>query len=622
MSEPEQNVSAQVFHPYAQLTLTGVFLWCLFLLIALGFGAEILGFDLETDLSPLQNQLLQLSSALTFFIFALFLLKKLTVAGFSRLIVWGPTLNARELIAYFPAVFFQFILSFLLISFIDLSINLFFSEPVDWLASSNQLYQLPDGNENTGLEWIVFNICSFIAVVVIAPIAEEVIFRSWMLHRLAIVFRSPGKALIISAVIFGCLHEQGFLGSLCFALFLGVVYLQTGSLRLSVFLHALNNLLVFFIALGLEYLMSIHEHLNGPVFDYFFWILASENATVLWLAEGILLIFLFLFFIRQIKQKWPTQLVILPLFPEGIPVLMPVTQKSNPNKIFEAIPLANLRLHHAFFMMLLCGFIGACVRLLFDINKHFVTQKIIHVFNHEYSFYLPSNAAFLLSYLVLSLVTFGTWILWLYLKYRPLPLHFADFRYSQKKTGSWRLLAAFALFQWVWLALTQGPLHFLPARIRSNHWSCCFQDEHSGWLLGVGLLFFINALIWAWAEQLGRQLLLYRLKNHALFLAGSTGLFLCFHLHNPITAIGVGLWLGYLTLSLQEPGPLLRILFFCNLISAVLGFFPKEWFEHDSILFWTGIVLAGIFALVEMFLQIKSARAAFQLAHETPAEKL
>ncbi len=85
------------------------------------------------------------------------------------------------------------------------------------------------------------------AVVVVAPVAEEVIFRGVLLPGLAQHFR-PTTALLLSSAIFGLFHVPSHgIGAVIPGL-LGVVFgwarLRTGDLRVSIMLHAANNLVV------------------------------------------------------------------------------------------------------------------------------------------------------------------------------------------------------------------------------------------------------------------------------------------------------------------------------------------------------------------------------------------
>jgi hypothetical protein len=89
---------------------------------------------------------------------------------------------------------------------------------------------------------------------VLAPAAEEIIFRRWVIDRL----RPYGvrTAWIVSALIFGMFH--GNLSQSCYAFLLGLVfgylYLKTGRLRWSIALHLGINAMGSVIMPGLLHL--------------------------------------------------------------------------------------------------------------------------------------------------------------------------------------------------------------------------------------------------------------------------------------------------------------------------------------------------------------------------------
>ena len=82
---------------------------------------------------------------------------------------------------------------------------------------------------------------SFITVVIIAPIFEEIIFRKLLCDRLCAV--GEGFAIMLSAVFFGVFHgnfSQVFYAFLIGA-FLAFVYVKTGKLRYTIMYHMAVN---------------------------------------------------------------------------------------------------------------------------------------------------------------------------------------------------------------------------------------------------------------------------------------------------------------------------------------------------------------------------------------------
>jgi len=89
-------------------------------------------------------------------------------------------------------------------------------------------------------------IFSFIAIVIAAPIIEELIFRGIILNGLLQRY-SPVKSIIISSVLFGIVHLNPwqFISAFIIGLFSGWVYYRTGKLTLSILIHFVNNLFAF-----------------------------------------------------------------------------------------------------------------------------------------------------------------------------------------------------------------------------------------------------------------------------------------------------------------------------------------------------------------------------------------
>ena len=83
---------------------------------------------------------------------------------------------------------------------------------------------------------------NILSAVVFVPIWEEALFRGVLLH--ALCFRwGRWPALLVSSLVFGILHADP-LGAFVFGLVMGLLYVVTGSLWLSIACHALNNAIV------------------------------------------------------------------------------------------------------------------------------------------------------------------------------------------------------------------------------------------------------------------------------------------------------------------------------------------------------------------------------------------
>lgn len=108
---------------------------------------------------------------------------------------------------------------------------------------------------NTGLDRVV----AFFALCIIAPIAEEIIFRGWLYAKLR--KRIPGKVLslvlsvFLVSLIFGIAHGQWNVGINVFAMSIVLCALReiTGTIHCGILFHILKNCVAFVFV----YILSI-----------------------------------------------------------------------------------------------------------------------------------------------------------------------------------------------------------------------------------------------------------------------------------------------------------------------------------------------------------------------------
>ncbi|KGN03127.1 CAAX protease [Clostridium novyi A str. 4570] len=95
--------------------------------------------------------------------------------------------------------------------------------------------------ENSGT--IYDTIYEFILVVILAPIAEELIFRGVILNRLKMRW-GVGPAIIISSILFGVLHiNLAIIGAFLFGVMMCIVYMKTRNIFVTMLIHCVNNFL-------------------------------------------------------------------------------------------------------------------------------------------------------------------------------------------------------------------------------------------------------------------------------------------------------------------------------------------------------------------------------------------
>ena len=87
------------------------------------------------------------------------------------------------------------------------------------------------------------DIFSFMAIVLVAPLLEELIFRGVILNGFLHNY-SPKKAIVISALIFGFVHLNPwqFVGATLLGIFMGWVYYKTHCIWLTIFIHFINTI--------------------------------------------------------------------------------------------------------------------------------------------------------------------------------------------------------------------------------------------------------------------------------------------------------------------------------------------------------------------------------------------
>ena len=82
---------------------------------------------------------------------------------------------------------------------------------------------------------------TIIAVIIVAPITEEFIFRGVLMHRWAVKWGITASILLTSTV-FALVHGDIYiLPRLSLAIISAIAYCNTGLLSVSILLHAMNN---------------------------------------------------------------------------------------------------------------------------------------------------------------------------------------------------------------------------------------------------------------------------------------------------------------------------------------------------------------------------------------------
>lgn len=87
-------------------------------------------------------------------------------------------------------------------------------------------------------------VLTFLAVVILAPVVEEIVFRG-ILFNLLNRKRGMATAMVVSSILFGVLHLETMVPTAIIGFTLCFIYQKTGSLKLVMGAHMFNNLMAF-----------------------------------------------------------------------------------------------------------------------------------------------------------------------------------------------------------------------------------------------------------------------------------------------------------------------------------------------------------------------------------------
>ncbi len=111
-----------------------------------------------------------------------------------------------------------------------------------WTNLLTELLRLPDYHAGLVRE-MMGRPLGVLSIVLLAPVAEELLFRGAVQRQLMVTWHHPAGAVCASALIFGLVHANP--AQMPFAalmgLVLGWVYYRTGSLLLCIVMHLVNN---------------------------------------------------------------------------------------------------------------------------------------------------------------------------------------------------------------------------------------------------------------------------------------------------------------------------------------------------------------------------------------------
>ena len=174
-----------------------------------------------------------------------FLSHPATLAGVSLVFCWAIMLYIREKaeapfrelfplrsvsLAFWPPVVLTLLGFFIVVVQVNSLVTMVLPLP-DWLK---EIFETLVGGPLWG---------ALLAVVIVAPLTEELLFRGVILRGLLLHYSAP-KAVIASSLMFGLVHLNPWqaVGAVMLGALFGWWYVRTRSLTLCIFGHAFNNL--------------------------------------------------------------------------------------------------------------------------------------------------------------------------------------------------------------------------------------------------------------------------------------------------------------------------------------------------------------------------------------------
>lgn len=134
--------------------------------------------------------------------------------------------------------------------------------PSEWMLEAMNV-EVPEETAKL-MELMMQTPWGYMAIGVLAPMAEEMVFRGAILRKLLKVVDNKWLAIFISALVFGAIHGNlpQFIHATLIGILLGWMYAKTGSIVPGVVFHWINNTVAFV-------LYHILPQADGKIIDLF-----------------------------------------------------------------------------------------------------------------------------------------------------------------------------------------------------------------------------------------------------------------------------------------------------------------------------------------------------------------
>ncbi len=156
-----------------------------------------------------------------------------------------PKINAGKTLAYTSVLFFVQLAANIVITTISMLVS----------QGGNELYTADFSTKTDPFATIV--ICTY--TIIIAPFAEELFFRGFILNNVSKISRT--FAMFLSSFLFGIYHMNipQFVSATLFGLLLSYVTLKADSIIPAIIIHAINNCVSMVLTILTEYNQSLGE---------------------------------------------------------------------------------------------------------------------------------------------------------------------------------------------------------------------------------------------------------------------------------------------------------------------------------------------------------------------------
>lgn len=232
-------------NPFSEFKANWLLVWLLlvYLFCLVGYALILTIIDIGVDFDdPIREYIVYCLSFTGILLYALRRMRQLQISwrsilgSFPKNYRWMPLLGLTLVL-----ILLSLGVAFLSISLLSLSAPTFTKSLLDNINEADaQVSSVP----------VLYHLLQFIAVVIVAPVIEEFIFRGILIHIWATKWKTS-SAIILSSLIFGLLHPNP-IGISIAGIVWTILYIRTGNLFVPIVAHGMNNTLAIALPFFVE----------------------------------------------------------------------------------------------------------------------------------------------------------------------------------------------------------------------------------------------------------------------------------------------------------------------------------------------------------------------------------